>query len=193
MGPFDCSRCTGWTSLTELSDNPDSVCLLIRMPLSTSPRLRNQKHREGTSSFQHSSSASRSCLCERIKDAVMWFGPKSKLERHCGLAQCHSAGELKPFRRARSWRKWWFGADSQLCCASSLLLCSVSPYSSLMLNVLNFWPTFFSLCGFRLCNCGQHHRHSGDRRDFDMQIWHPAQREAPCVLGPGGHPQQRLR
>lgn len=93
---------------TVFPDNPASVCLLIRMPQSTSSRLRNQKWQEGNSSFQHSSSAGASCLCELIKDIVMWSGSGSKLKPNYCLAQCHSAGGQKSFRRARSWSKMIF-------------------------------------------------------------------------------------
>lgn len=51
-------------------------------------RIRNQNRRKGNSSFLHSSSDSRSCLCEHIKDSIMWFGKISKLEPHCGLIFC---------------------------------------------------------------------------------------------------------
>lgn len=106
---------------TVFPDNPGSVCLLIRMPESTSSRLRNQKRREGNSSFQHSSSASTSCLCERIKDIVMWSGSGSKLKPNCSLAQSHSAGGQKSLRRARSWSKMIFwGRPLPLWCILAL-------------------------------------------------------------------------
>lgn len=133
---------------TVFPDNPGSVCLLIRMPESTSSRLRNQKRREGNSSFQHSSSASTSCLCERIKDIVMWSGSGSKLKPNCSLAQSHSAGGQKSLRRARSRSKMIFwGRPLPLWCI--LALCFLLSKSFQLTDVvfsellINLFAVFF--------------------------------------------------
>lgn len=188
LKPSLCSLCTGCMSTTGFSDSPDSVCLLIKMPRSTSLRLRNQKRRKGNSSFQHSSA-----VCVRVSRM-----PACDLEHTQGCN--HTAVWLSVTQQAnRSLSvereaevKWSFWADSSLCCASSLLVSSVRLCGSVVTCFLNFWISFFCCC-FRLRVCGKHHHHSGDRRDFDLQIWHLALREASCLLGPGGHPQQRLR
>lgn len=139
---------------TVFPDNPASVCLLIRMPQSISSRLRNQKLREGNSSFQHSCSASASCLWERIKDSVMWSGSGSKLNPNCSLAQCHSAGGQKSFCRARSWSKMIFwGRPLPLWCilalcfllSKSLELTDVV-FSELLINLFAVFLLFQVVC-----------------------------------------------
>lgn len=46
---------------------------------------------------------------------------------------------------------------------------------------------------FRWCICRKRHSHSGNRCNFDMQLWCWVLRQAFCMLGSRRHPKQWLR
>lgn len=159
------------------------------MPWSTSSRLRNQKRGEGKQLF------SAFLFCQQKlfvrehqgRSHVTWNPFKAATTLGFGsesLSRCTGVE-----REAEV--KWHFGADPSLCGASPLFgASSVSPHSSVLSYFLSSWPALYR--PFRTRERGRRHRHGGDGRDPDLQLRQPLLREAGGLLGPGGHPQQRL-